>query len=72
MAQPQQHTMPHMRHPQRTAATDTMIEIYTTDSSEGCNVGAGVDVAIGIMVSIATNAISEMVGAAKKETEEYS
>ena len=69
--QHQQHTMQHMRHPQRTAVTDTMIEIYTTFPSEACHVGAGVDVAMGIMVSIATNAVGEMVVAARKETEQY-
>ena len=52
-----QHTMPHKRHPQRTAAADTKIEIYTTVASEGCNVGAGEDVAMGIMVGIVNNAV---------------
>ena len=46
-----------------------MIEIYASDSSEGCNVGAGVDVAMGIMMNIAVN---KSVIAAKEETEEYS
>ena len=46
-----------MRHQQRTAAADTKIEIYTTFTSEGCNVGAGEDVAMGIMVGIANNAV---------------
>ena len=49
--------MPHVRHPQRTAVTDTKIEIYTTFASEGCNVGAGEDVAMGIMVGIVNNAV---------------
>ena len=52
-----QHTMPHMRHTQRTAATGTKIEIYTTVTSEGCDVGAGEDVVMGIMVGIVNSAV---------------
>ena len=45
--------MPHKRPTtQRTAATGKMTAIYTTYVSEG-KVGVGVDVAMGIMVSIA-------------------
>ena len=51
--------MPHRMHTHWRIVTGTNTERYTTYSSIGCNVGVGVDVAMGVMVDVANVAVRD-------------